>query len=598
MLRSSKRNIYVLYFSHSYGKVAQYMTSTCKDMPVKKCWEVRYLPILLSLITLLVACGSQGNSTNNNLSPAPPDKQILHVPQQGGDFDSLDPALTQLGLGDPFNILFSGLVTIQDDGTVIKQLAASYQISPDGLTYTFTLKSGLKFSDGAPLDANDVAYSLNRVLLPQIKSSVTGYLNLLKDYDKVTSGQIPTLIGDSIIVKSPTEISLIISKPAAYFLEALTYSTGDVVEKKLVEKYGISWTDHLDEGGGNGPFKVQSYGHTTGLVLVPNPNYDGFKPKIQKIIYTIASDADSIYKAFQAGQYDLANVPPALNQSAKKIPGYQSVPSLTSHFIELNYLTKPLGNIHIRQALDLAINKDLIIERVLHSAGIPSNHIVPNGIPGYNPKLTGPAGVVSTAGDQTKARQLLQQGLQEEGYSNVSQIPSLTLEYINSDQSVVDTITAIVAEWKQILGITVKTVSVQPNQIIQDEVSTIGHAGPLQLFYSYWGADYPDPQDWLSNFFAKGGQANYANYGQNNSSAAAEQQAVQAELARADGDQNAAERMQLYQDAEQKIVNDVGWITTYQSASVVVINPKLHGWKLNPLGTIATSDWANIYFVQ
>ena len=206
--------------------------------------------------------------------------------------------------------------------------------------------------------------------------------------------------------------------------------------------------------------------------------------------------------------------------------------------------------------------------------------------------------MAGTAGDQTKAVQLFQQGLQEEGYSSVSQFPSLTLNTTTAIRLVADTITAIVAEWKQVLGITIKTVGVQPNQLIQDQVSTIGHTGPLQLWYSAWGADYPDPQDWLSNFFAKGGQDNYANYGQNNSSAAAEQQAVQAELAQADGDQNSAERLKLYQDAEQKIVNDVGWITTYQSAYVESVNPKLQGWKLNSLGTIATSDWANIYFAQ
>jgi len=149
-----------------------------------------------------------------------------------------------------------------------------------------------------------------------------------------------------------------------------------------------------------------------------------------------------------------------------------------------------------------------------------------------------------------------------------------------------------------VLGITIKTVGVQPNQLIQDEVSTIGHTGPLQLWYGAWSADYPDAQDWLSNFFAKGGQDNFANYGQNNSSATTEQQAIQAELAQADGDQNVAERLKLYQDAEQKIVNDVGWITTYQSAITEVVNPKLQGWKLNSLGTIATTDWANIYLAQ
>lgn len=557
--------------------------------------------ILCILVLLLAACGSSGGTTTpKNPAAASPDKQVLRIPEEGGDFDSLDPALTQAGLGDPYNIIFSGLVGLTDNGTVVDQLATSHQVSPDGLTYTFKLRSGLKFSDGTPLTADDVAYSLNRVLLPATKSPVIGYLSLLKDFDKITGGQIKTIIGDSIIVKDPLTIELVISKPAAYFLEALTYSTGDVVERKLTDKYGATWVDHLAEGGGDGPFKVQSYGHTTALVLVPNPNYYAFQPKMQKIVYTIASDRDSNYKAYEAGQYDLAAVPPAVESIAARKPGYQLVPALASRFIEMNWLVKPLDNVHIRQALDLAINKDLIIGHVINLNGAklvtPSNHIVPNGIPGYNPNLKGPGGVTGTAGDQQMALQVFKQGLQEEGYSSVSQLPSITLEYNIAYKAGANTITSIVAEWKSVLGITIKTVGVQPNQLGQDEVNTIGRTGPLQMWYGVWGADYPDAQDWLSNFFGKGASENFENYGQNNSTAATEQQAVQAELAKADGDQNQAERLSLYQDAEQKITNDVGWITTYQSSYGYSVNPKLQNWKLNALGSIATTDWANIYF--
>lgn len=532
---------------------------------------------------------------------AAPDKQVLREGHEGGDFDSLDPALTVGGLGDPYNLIYSGLVTLKDDGTIAPQLAQSYDVSQDGLTYTFHLRQGLKFSDGTPLTANDAAYSLNRVLLPATKSPVSGYLSLLKGYDQIISGKLPTLIGDSIKVVDDNTLQLTISQPAAYFLESLAYSTGDVVESKLVDKYGSSWTDHLAEGGGDGPFKVKSYGHTTSLVLVPNSNYYGFQPKLQQIIYTIASDRDSIYKSYQAKQYDLAPVPPAQDAVAMKQPGYQQVSALASRFIEMNYLVKPLDNVHIRQALSLAINKDLVINHIINVSGpivTPSNHIVLNGIPGYNPNLTGPAGVASTAGDQNKAKQLFQQGLQEEGIASPAQFPALTITYDNSYQAGANTILAIVDEWKSVLGVTIKAVGEQPNQFYQDMTNTIGHTGPLQLWYGLWGADYPDPQDWLSNFFGKGASENYANYGQNNSASAAEQQAIQAELAKADADQNQAERLQLYQDAEQKIINDAGWITTYQSSYVYSVNPKLHGWKLNPLGSLATDDWANIYFVQ
>jgi oligopeptide transport system substrate-binding protein len=564
--------------------------------------KVLYLSsILFTLMLLLAACGNGQNNNSSSNNIASPDKQVLREPHEGGDFDSLDPALTYSGLGEPYNLIYSGLVTLNDDGTVAKQLAQSYQASQDGLTYTFHLRQGLKFSDGTPLTANDVAYSLNRVLLPATKSPVSGYLSLLKDYDQITTGKKPSLIGDSIIVQDANTIQLVISQPAAYFLEALSYSTGDVVEQKLVDKYGATWTDHLSEGGGDGPFKVQSYGHTSSLVLVPNPNYYGFQPKLQKIVYVIASDRDSIYKSYQAKQYDLAPVPPSQDAIARKQPGFQQVSALASRFIEMNYLVKPLDNVQIRQALSLAINKDLVINHIINVNGpvvTPSNHIILKGIPGYNPNLTGPAGVASTAGDQTKAVQLFQEGLKAEGYASAAQFPALTIAYDNSYPAGANTIIAIVAEWKSVLGINIKAVGEQPNQLAQDETNTIGHAGPLQLWYGVWGADYPDPQDWLSNFFGKGASENYANYGQNNSATATQQQAIQAELARADADQNQAERLQLYQDAEQKIINDAGWITTYQSSYVYSVNPKLHGWKLNSLGSLATDDWQDIYFVQ
>jgi oligopeptide transport system substrate-binding protein len=567
---------------------------------MKKFILIKMVGIMCLFAIVLAACGggtTQGGSSTGNQTIAPPDKQILHEVNEGGDYDTLDPALTNSN-GEPLNLIFTGLIGPKDDGSAADQMAASHQASTDGLTWTFTLKDNLKFSDGTPLTAEDVAYSINRTVLPATKSDVSVYLSLLKDYDKASAGKIPTLMGDSIIVKDPKTLVLIISKPAAYFLETLTYPTSYVVERKIVEKYGDKWTDHLEEGGGDGPFKVQSYGHTSSLVLVPNSNYYGPKPKIQKIIYTLGADRDSNYKAYQAGQYDLAPVPPALDDIAKTKPGFQQVPALASRFIGMNYLSKPLDNIKIRQALALAINKDLIVGRIIGSSVTPSNHIVPKGMPGYDANLTGPDGVAGTAGDQAKAKQLLQEGLQEAGYGSVSKLPPMSLTYSVAYKAGADTMSAVVAEWKQVLGVNVKLVGVQANDLLKQEADTVGNAGPLQMWYGVWGADYPDPQDWLTLFFGKGSDHNTFNYGQNKSAAASEQQAVQDQMAKADGETDNATRMQLYNDAEQKIVNDVGWITTYQSSYSYSVNPKLQNWKLTALGFIATDDWGNIYFAQ
>lgn len=561
-------------------------------------------PILLTLMAmLLVACGgstSPGSSGGSGApQPASADKQVLRYPIGDTDFGTIDPALVQ-NATDAYAIetIFTGLVQLDDKGGVIDQLAASHQVSSDGLTYTFTLKPGLKFSDGTPLTSQDVAYSINRVLLPATKSQVAYYLSLIKDYDKVVSGKQATAIGDGILVPDANTVKIVISKPAAYFLQALTYPCTYVVEKKIIDQYGTKWTDHLDQGGGAGPFKVSSYSHTTGLTVVANSNYYGKQPKMQKINFLISGDVDTTYKAYLAGQYDLAGVPAAQLASAKGRPDFHKAPLLVIRYLTMNYLAKPFDNIKIRQAFALAINKDLLVQTVLRGAVTPTNHIVPEGMVGYNANLKGPDGTTSTKGDSAKAKSLLQQGMQEEGYSSVSQIPPITFTYYTGSSTIANLVSALTQEWQTVLGINVKTTAVDFNKLVELEGNTNNSAGPLQLWILGWQADYPDPQDWLSTFFTKGADYNNFNYGQNKSSDAAQQQAVQAQLLQADVNQDTNARIQAYNAAEQQIVNDVGWIPLYQSATESLLNPKVQGYIFNALSITPPDDWANIYISQ
>jgi ABC-type oligopeptide transport system substrate-binding subunit len=488
---------------------------------------------------------------------------------------------------------------LNDNVQVVDQLAASHQISSDGLTYTFTLKPNLKFSDGTPLTSKDIAYSINRTLLPATKSQVAYYLNLIKGYDQITAGKISTLIGTSLLTPDDNTLKIIISKPAAYFLNALTYPTSYPVEKKLIDKYGANWTDHLNEGGGDGPYKVVTYSHNTGMTLVPNPNYYGKAPKIQKLEFLQSGDSATTRKAYLNGQFDFSlTIPPADIISDRTRKDFVSAPLLVIRYLTMNYLAKPFDNIHIRQAFALALNKDTIATDVLKGAVKPTNHLVPQGMPGYNPNLQGIAGT-GTQGDEAKAKQLLQQGLQEE---HLTTLPSVTLTYYTDNTSVVQASLAMVQMWQTRLGVTVKTQPVLFTKEIDLSNATANNPKGLQMWFFGWIADYPDPQDWLSTFFAKGGADNLNNYGQNNNSYATEQQAVQQELFQADVDQTPTDRLQKYYDAEQKIVNDVGWIPVYQSALNYLQSSKLSpGFKASysdSLNTLYPDDWANIYITQ
>ena len=271
------------------------------------------------------------------------------------------------------------------------------------------------------------------------------------------------------------------------------------------------------------------------------------------------------------------------------------VPQLWLNYYTMNYLVKPFDNIHIRQAFALAVNKDLIAHSVWKDTVIASNHIVPQGMPGYNPHLKGPEGVASTKGDPAKAKALLQQGLQEEGWSSVSQMPAIQLTYPSGSQDLDNEVAAVVQMWQTNLGVSVKANAEDFNKLLTDTEAALNNPKGLQFWALAWIADYPDPQDWTTLQFGKGALYNQLNYGQNNSADAATQQQIQQQLAAADVNPDQTARLQAYNQAEQQLVNDVAWLPMEQVAYSQVLKPYVKGLVFNPQLLIPPDDWGNIY---
>ena len=573
--------------------------------PGKKLFT-KLLPACLVLMAMLVvACGGGTSTTTTTTTKAPASQQVLNMCFYNGvsDIKTFDPALsTDVNSIEAINLVFTGLVQFDDNLKIQPQLASSYDLASDGLTWTFHLRPNLKFSDGTPLTSADVVYSINRALLPATKSVVGPvYLALIKDSDKLNAGKIPTIIGDSLLTPDPNTVVIIANKKAAYFLDALAYWTSYVVEKSLIDKYGDNWTDHLNQGGGDGPFEVQAWNHNTNIVLVPNPTYYGPHPQLTKLIYPFYKQTDTNFKAYQAGQTDYsALIPTADLDTARALPNnqYQLVPQLAINYLTMNYLVKPFDNIHIRQAFALAINKDLIIQSVYKNTYVPTNHIVPKGMPGYNPNLTAPDGVAGTSGDTTKAKALLQQGLQEAGYASVSSLPSIKLTYSSGDPNLANAISAMQQMWQTTLGVSVKANPEDFNKLLTDSEAALNNPNGLQFWAIGWIADYPDPQDWTTLQFDKGAQYNQINYGQNHSADAAQQQQTQQALEAADVNPDQTSRLQAYNQAEQQLVNDVAWLPWSQQAFSQVLKPYVKGMVFNPQLQIPPNDWGNIYIAS
>ncbi|MBX5452095.1 peptide ABC transporter substrate-binding protein [Thermogemmatispora sp.] len=557
------------------------------------------LTLVCLLTLLLTACGGGTQTTSTQKAPA--SKQVFVYPEAGvTDIATFDPGLsTDLYSIQAIDMVFTGLVQLDNNLTVQPQLAASWQSSDDGLTWTFHLKPNLKFSDGTSLTSQDVAYSIDRALQPAEHSTTAPiYLALIKDSDLLQKGKIKTIINDSIQTPDPNTVVITIKKKAAYFLDALTYSCSYVVERKLIDKYGKSWTDHLDEGGGAGPFKVQSYQHGKQIVFVPNPNYYGPKPQLQKVIFPFYQKVETAYQAYRSGQVDEAGVPSPYIDQARKGKDFHLVPQLWINYYTMNYLVKPFDSINIRRAFALAINKNEIVHAVWKDTLIPTNHIVPQGMPGYNPNLKGPDGTTSTAGNPALANQYLEAGLKDEGLSNVSQLPTITLTYSTGSADSDREVAALVQQWQTVLHISVKAHAEDFNKLLEDIVAATNNPRGLQFWGIAWIADYPDPQDWLTLQFDAGVPNNNMNYGQNNSPDARQQQATQKLLEQADAMPNGPARYQAYNKAEQQLVNDVAWLPMEQVQAAYVVKTYVHGFFYNPQQLIPPDYWSQIYITQ
>lgn len=568
-----------------------------------------FLPTLLALVAILMAgCGS-GAATNRSLEKAPASQQVYRTGIGVKDIATFDPAETADAASMAAQeMTFTSLVEENDKLQVTPQLATSWVVSSDGLVYTFHLRSGAEFSDGTPLTAHDVAYSIDRALSPALYTATYApsfYLALIKDSALRGTGKISSLIGDSLIVVNDTTLKIVTTHKAAYFLQSLTYPTSWVVEKSLIDKWGTKWTDHLSDNGGqgsSGPWMVQNYNHSTGITFVPNPHYYGKQPQLKKVQYLFYQQTDTMYKAYQAGQLDSAGVPTSdVQQAEKDTAEFRKVPSLTLWYLGMNYLYKPFDNIDVRQAFSMAINRDLIANNIEKGVVTASCHIIPYGQPGYTVNLTCPGGA-PTKGDPTKAKQLFQRGLQAEGLT-VATFPPITFWYPTGAADVANIVTTLVQNWQATLGVTIKAEAIDFNTELQEVNQTVCQtpATPqkclnkgLAMWWTGWIADYPDPEDWTTGQFGANASNDNVNYGQNLSSDIAQQKQVQQELAQADADLG-SDRMARYNKAEQQLVNDVAWLTLYQAGTVDVIKKYVQGIVLNALGTTPPDDWGSIY---
>ncbi len=554
------------------------------------------LAVLLGTLAVLAsACGTGGSS-----GPLPTDQQILKIALNAGgqDISTLDPALTE----DVYSfqaeqLIFPMLVTWDAHLNIIPWAAASLPtISSDGLTYTFKIRPGLKWSDGTAIDASTFAYSINRQLDPCTGSQLAGFfLAPIKGAtafagskcDAPSSAIDPTdsksLIGTSIKVIDPLTLQIVLGAPATYFLAALSTSSAMATPKQLVTQYGLKdWINHL-QGFGGSQYTLKLWDHRGALDFTANPNFWGGLPKLHEIDWTIYKDPKTGYTDYLNGRIEVAS--PSIDQytSAKTRSDFFEGPALNINYIAPNWGVKPFDDVRVRQAFDLALDKTVLANNIEKGTVFASNHMIPQGNPGYNPNLTGPDGQVNDlSGNPTLARQLMQQYANQHCGGSFAKCPAINY-YTTNDTGSLELSNAILDQWRTTFpGLNITETPETFPQLIK----TITGGSPPSIWLIAYFVDYADPQDWTSLQTLPGAGNNLSNINDTQANALMKQ-----------GDVAPAgpARIALYQQAEQSLVTQVAWITLNQGKTFWVQSPKLHGFTFTANGFPTFSTWQNAY---
>ena len=475
------------------------------------------LALVLAGLMLLTACGgaaSNGNSEGGNSKDTAKtadsgEKKILRT-NNNAEPGSLDPALAT-GTHDSWILqhAFEGLMRYNDKGEIEPGMAESVEVSEDGLTYTFKLKEGLKWSNGDPLTAKDFEYSWKRVCDPEVASEYSYQLTtyVVGAAEAVEEGGSPDDIGIKAIDDSTLEVKLKIPTP---FFEGLTafYTLYPVNEKTVSENPDWAKDPSKTEFVSNGPFKIVSWEHNSKIVLEKNPNYhDADKVKLDGIEFAVLEDTNTSYSKYEGGEFDLIVTPPnsvTAKGIQEKNPELKIGDDVGTYYFEINTKDKPLNNAKVRQALSMAIDRKTIVENITQGGQFVAEGIVPGGLIDDTGKDFREANGNLIKEDKEAAKKLLEEGLAEEGMT-VADLNGKTIVY-NTDENHKKICQAIQEMWKQNLGVELGIENME-FQVLLDRRSE----GDFSIARAGWMGDYSDPNTML-DLFMTGNPQNDSQY--------------------------------------------------------------------------------------
>jgi oligopeptide transport system substrate-binding protein len=523
--------------------------------------------LFLGVALLALACGGDDNGGGGG-DPLSPDggggsgasAANADLRMAGADPITLDPAIAgDSGSATYIVEIFGGLVTLDRDLKIVPDLAENWTVSPDGLVYTFKIRQGAQFHNGKPVTANDFKYSLDRTAKLGQTTSATAeaYLGDIVGAKDVTRGRAESISGVKVIDARTLEIT--IDKPKAYFLAKLTYPTAFVVDQQQVESNPRNWTR---DPNGTGPYKMAEWRLNERIILEANDKYHLGAPSVKRVLFALAGG--STLTQYENDELDVA--PISVNDIERVLSprdplnkDYKSGKNLSVYYIGFNVAQPPFDDPKVRQAFAMAINRDQIVRVVLKDMLPVANSFMMPGLPGYNQNAKLPGF------DPEGAKKLLA----ESKYKDASGLGQITLTEIGGGANADITTQAIIEMWRTNLGVEVSIAQSEAASFFDDL-----DRGRLQMFDIGWIMDYPDPEDIIDLLF-------YSSSRQNNTKYKNPQFDALVEQARTETD--STKRVQLYQQAEQILIQDMPWIPLYFGQEHFVVKPKVKGFDPLPI---------------
>lgn len=455
--------------------------------------------------------------------------------------------------------LFDGLMDYVPGTTELRPgLAESYTISEDGTVFTFALRDGVTFHNGREMSAEDVKYSLDRVTTPETQSPGAGFFASIAGFEEISSGAAETLSGVEVV--DPKTIKITLSRPDATFLHVMALNFASIVPKEVVDAHG---TDFGKNPVGTGAFKLGEWTIGQRLVFEKNADYwrDGV-PYLDGVTFEVGQEPIVALLRLQQGEVDVPGdgIPPAKfqevmgdpDQAARVVEGGQ----LHTGYITLNVGIAPLDKLEVREAINMAINKERITQ-IINGRAVPATQPLPPSMPGYTDGFDGYAFDADAAKDK-----LVEAGLAD-GFST-------ELFVMNTDPN--PRIAQAIQQDLKAIG-----VDVTIRSLAQANVIEAGGAGEAPMIWSggmAWIADFPDP----SNFYGPIlGCAGAGEGGWNWSKFCDARIDAMATEADSMTDPSAPERLEMWSDVYMEVMQQAPWVPVFNEQRYTMKSARMGG---------------------